>query len=352
MKIGICTVWDKHNYGSFLQANALKTICEQMGHNVYFLPYEKGEVYEGEVYGRSDNSKKKSNKLKYYLSKVKDYKKFQTIYQRKKVIKKSVRRTFKKFPFIDGRNLDYVIIGSDELWNIQNRDIGICPSFWAVGLISKTIVYANSFGTSSYEDIVKHNLSEFIKSKLLNIEHISVRDQLSHEIVKKLTEKTVPIVLDPTLLYDDETFIPISLPDYMLVYVHFITPSEVRVIKNFADQNRLKIYAIGNYLDFAEGVLLPPPEYFASYFKAAKYVYTSTFHGTIFSLKTGANFVSLIVNQKAQYLLASLGLSERIIFDPDKAIELWEEGVNYNLYSQLLKEKRSESLQFLEQVLV
>ena len=36
MKIGIVTVHDSNNYGSFLQAYALQCVLQQMGHEVYF----------------------------------------------------------------------------------------------------------------------------------------------------------------------------------------------------------------------------------------------------------------------------------------------------------------------------
>ena len=39
MKVGIVTVYDSNNFGSYLQAYALKKVIEKLGHNVYFIKF-------------------------------------------------------------------------------------------------------------------------------------------------------------------------------------------------------------------------------------------------------------------------------------------------------------------------
>ena len=39
MKVGIVTVYDSNNFGSYLQAYALKKVIENLGHNVQFIKF-------------------------------------------------------------------------------------------------------------------------------------------------------------------------------------------------------------------------------------------------------------------------------------------------------------------------
>lgn len=41
MKIGILTYYGVHNHGAVLQANALKSVLQKMGHEVSFVSFER-----------------------------------------------------------------------------------------------------------------------------------------------------------------------------------------------------------------------------------------------------------------------------------------------------------------------
>ena len=45
MKIGILTYYGVHSHGAVSQANALKTVLENMGHEVCFVTFERNYDY-------------------------------------------------------------------------------------------------------------------------------------------------------------------------------------------------------------------------------------------------------------------------------------------------------------------
>lgn len=45
MQIGILTYYGVHNHGAILQANALKSVLEKLGHDVSFLSFERSYEY-------------------------------------------------------------------------------------------------------------------------------------------------------------------------------------------------------------------------------------------------------------------------------------------------------------------
>lgn len=45
MQIGILTYYGVHNHGAVLQANGLKNVLQSLGHDVYFLTFERSYEY-------------------------------------------------------------------------------------------------------------------------------------------------------------------------------------------------------------------------------------------------------------------------------------------------------------------
>src|SRR3546814_15938863 len=76
---------------------------------------------------------------------------------------------------------DLVVIGSDEVWNLQHPWYGGYPIFYSSGLRTEKLVsYAASFGN--------HNASDGLGSdwadKLRNFAWISVRDENSRQLIR------------------------------------------------------------------------------------------------------------------------------------------------------------------------
>lgn len=90
------------------------------------------------------------------------------------------------------------VMGSDQIWNpsfTMNSDLEYLPKIPT----GRKIAYAASFGVSS---ILERR--EEITRLLNDIPYISVRENAGADIVEELTERKVPVVLDPVMLLSKE----------------------------------------------------------------------------------------------------------------------------------------------------
>lgn len=84
------------------------------------------------------------------------------------------------------------------------------------------------------------------------------------------------------------------------------------------------------------------------YIQGAAYVVTSTFHGTVFSIKYNKRFASYVrENCKVEDLLTYFSLQERnsSIFELDNILR---KRIDYDDINNQIKEEREKSFQWLE----
>ena len=130
------------------------------------------------------------------------------------------------------------------------------------------------------------------KENVYKFSTLSARDQKSIEVLEKILGRKVELVIDPTLLQGTEYFCKcqskkiVERKKYLLLYTYdiLLTEKEITLIKSFAKAKNLKIISLGNYINFADESILCTPEQFLVYFQEASYVFTNTFHGTMFSI--------------------------------------------------------------------
>ena len=90
-----------------------------------------------------------------------------------------------------------VLVGSDQLWLPAN----IAADYYTLSFVPdsvNTIAYATSFGQSQLPRASERAAMKFLSC----IRHIGVREKSGQKIVAKLTGRRVPVVADPTLLFD------------------------------------------------------------------------------------------------------------------------------------------------------
>ena len=140
MRIGILTLPLHTNYGGILQAYALQTVLERMGHNVV--------VIEQESKSRTSYWKMLFQLIpRLYKRKIqkKDIQLLPEIFERrfKPVIQKNTNEFIKKnlnvksdfsyMKVVISNRLDFIIVGSDQVWrpmyvdNIEDYFIGFDP---------------------------------------------------------------------------------------------------------------------------------------------------------------------------------------------------------------------------------
>lgn len=315
MKIAIVTVYDSVvNFGSFLQAYAMSKVLESRGHEVFFVR----RMPNDEILKRFNRlakiqnsvSSKKGIKAK-FLSQRSKY-----VIQREMDANKNRYKCslsdWKSIKIIDPAEIEdcgiqLVICGSDEIWNIHNKDIDL--DFYSCGWVKHIpkLAYAISSGNSKTSEYL--NDPEFFNA-VGDFCKILPRDQRTQSMISDITNVKESIVCDPTLLLGQDGFTLTNkgkeFGKYILVYSYFLTRKEKKFIKKYARNNGLKIISPCIYSSIADEVVYTSALDFPSLVFNAECVYTTTFHGTIFSLMFAKRFCALSRLPKVANLLEQL----------------------------------------------
>lgn len=315
MKIAIVTVYDSVvNFGSFLQAYAMSKVLESRGHEVFFVR----RMPNDEILKRFNRlakiqnsvSSKKGIKAK-FLSQRSKY-----VIQREMDANKNRYKCslsdWKSIKIIDPAEIEdcgiqLVICGSDEIWNIHNKDIDL--DFYSCGWVKHIpkLAYAISSGNSKTSEYL--NDPEFFNA-VGDFCKILPRDQMTQSMISDITNVKESIVCDPTLLLGQDGFTLTNkgkeFGKYILIYSYFLTRKEKKFIKKYARNNGLKIISPCIYSSIADEVVYTSALDFPSLVFNAECVYTTTFHGTIFSLMFAKRFCALSRLPKVANLLEQL----------------------------------------------
>lgn len=334
-KIGIMTMARIKNYGSFLQAFALsRTVAENNKDcTVEFVDFKNSiNVYKS---NKSSFLGRVKLKILGFLGGLPVFNKipyFRSTYNYNRFNKAMVKRFDKEFYKTLGVNptprfckdLDLLIIGSDEVFNyVQNSTYGYGDELFGASCDAKKIIsFAGSFGYTTLEKLEDNGYTEKIRKYLNGFTAISVRDMNSFNIVKELTGKSPEYNLDPVFHYDYSGYIPkIKKEKYIAVYAYSgLEDSVKKEITAFAKKHGLKIFCIQGYQqDFGKFLNINPFEVLG-YIQNAEYVFTNTFHGSVFSIKYNKRFCVLLTNEKnysnvnkTKDVLEFFNLTDRII---------------------------------------
>ena len=359
-KVGILSMQRVINYGSFLQAYALKQLLLQNGADeVYFIDIEKGRELPGFEYSKNQS---KWHKLKRLLQIIFTGLLFQKIRDRKftKRLKKSIEDCF---PILEldkpaPKEFDLVVIGSDEVFNCcQPAPWGYTLQLYGKVLNAKKVVsYAGSFGHTRYEQLTQLGIDKEIGETMKTMAAISVRDQNSYDIVEKLTGIKAEMHLDPVLIYGYEKEMveknTIS-QKYIAIYSYkgIKDEGEVEPIRMFANRNGLKIVSLCCFYSWCDEVVVESPMQVLKWIHNAEYIITDSFHGTILSILAKKRFCTIIRNVnsiKLRHLLALLGLDHRIAESSNEIPAILLHAISYANINIMLKKNRMQSISYLK----
>lgn len=361
-KVGIMSMQRILNYGSYLQALALKKILKNLEIDSSFIDFKPGEILVGNIdekrkYKKGDLFKKDISLFKeicYIFYKIC----FRYIYLRKLISYKKNYET---------NNLDALIIGSDEVFNClqNNQNVGFSLDLFGANNQAKVLLsYAASFGNATYDKLEKFKLINLIQPLINKFDYLSVRDSNSFNIVSKMTEKKVNINLDPTLIYGFRNEIENakqSKKHFLLVYGYFnrFSSDEMKRIMQFAKSKKLKVYTLGGPQKLADKFVVCSPENIFYYFKNASYVITDTFHGTIFSILCKKKFLTLVRKseefiygneEKLVSLLRQLNLMDRQINHIEEIDNCIDLDIDYLKVKTILENERIKTHDYLSKV--
>lgn len=316
MKIGIITFSRAHNYGALLQAYAMQTFLKENGHDAFMVDYRNPALEE----------QYKLFSYKFYLgvgikAPAHFINRVLTFFLR-------IKRRKNYFKFIDSHLImsndskcEALIFGSDQIWNPSVTG-GFDENYWG-NIYPETkalrIAYAPSLEAGAldvYSDKVCNSLKRF--------DAISVREADMVDVLKKYTDKEINLVCDPTFLIKKESYDKLLKPinvkgEFVAIYQVNRNSLTYQVAQHLAERDGLHIVELGQNTSF-----LHPGRYqntagpseFLWIIKNAKYVVTSSFHGTALSIIMQKQFFVTTMGKgekRMKNLLGIAGLNNRLI---------------------------------------
>lgn len=370
MKIGIMSMQRVKNYGSFLQAYALKATLKSIGFTSDFVDYTP------ETPIIKNDSQSIRFKIRHVLSNVKkmiisfvENVYFRIACEKRVLNSKKTKQTFDDFfeknsypllglskDFNIRPELDVLIIGSDEVFNcLQGEPVGYSKELFGKNNRATTLIsYAASFGYTSYEKLKQYNIADEINQMLSKFDYISVRDKNSKDIIETMG-LSPEVHLDPVFIYDfQKEIIEPKTDKYLIVYGYTtgFTFKQKKAILKYAQKNNLKIICVGCYQNFCDEYVFASPFEVLGYFKNAECIITSTFHGTVMSIKYNKPFVTVVKqynSQKLTSLLNYFNLSNRLLLNADDIENILKTDIDYEPINSIIENEKDRTLNYLKE---
>lgn len=250
-----------------------------------------------------------------------------------------------------------VILGSDQLWNFNITNGLDVLYFGQDKNISTNNVF--SYAASMGKAMLETNFTQAYKENLQKLSCIGVREESLGLEIKAKFGLDYYINVNPTLLlakseWDALVTKKSDSEDYLLVYEvekYQYTQEVVDAIKNQLGLSVKVISSITHRAVDKSTIATASPVEFLTLFKNAKFVVTSSFHGTVFSIINEVPFYTLKFNNgidlRSAGLLNSLGLIERHINDSSE-ISFDNLGVNYTKAKLLLEKLQLKSVNYIK----
>lgn len=368
MKVGIMSMQRILNYGSFMQALSLKRMIESLGHEVVFVDYLP-DVCIADI---KNTKKKLKRKIKNIIGRTSTGQRLMS--ERNGARMPDKQKEFNEsYPLIGitpyykyHSKVDILVIGSDEVFNClqDNRNVGFSMELFGKNNRAKKLIsYAASFGNTTYDRLNQYGVCDTVAKYLKRFDSISVRDNNSAELVKKLCGRTPLSHLDPVLagnLEECEWSAALPTENYIIVYGYArrFTEAEGKAIQGFAKKHGLKTIALCEFQTFCDMNIRCKPHEILAYFKNAEYVITDTFHGSIFSIlyhKPFAAFCRTVSDtgetnsEKLTDMLMKLHLENRLVWNLDSLEQILMNSIDYSDADRIRKLEKKRTLNFLKE---
>lgn len=352
MKIDILTWFKANNHGAILQTYASQKVLQEMGAEVEIVDYYR------KVVSNKSFCKRLKKALKEIIStEILNRKKIKSFdIEKKNKMNKFIKNNFRVVTQKSGK-YDYLMIGSDMVFSFEQ---GYNPYMFGIGLnYSNIFSYAACSGGSTIEKVKDYDVTEEVNKALNHFSGIGCRDKMTESFVYSISGRKDTIEnIDPVLLYGfDKEKIQWSsgkwknCTPYVLIYAYHENlnhKKEYTQILKYAEENRCKTISVGFYHKWCDENVNVSPEEFLDLFNYASYVFTDTFHGTIFSMINNKNFVTIIRGNayKVYDLLIKCGLESRIA-DIESIYEKTQIDVDYSKYEDWINIERQKSKKYI-----
>ena len=381
--IGVCIKYFHKNYGGMLQAYATTAMLEQRGIDYELIRYKKERSVKAILRSlpRLLNRILLNDKYEALLKKV--GMKLHPELEAKDAVRNGCFDAFcdihftKLSPVFEGysqlcegaQRYSAVITGSDQLWS----PAGLPTNYYNLMFVPEEtlkISLASSFGVNEIPWYQKKRTAAFLK----RLDYISMRENRGSEIVKELTGRDVPTILDPVFFLSREEWEE-KIPNrremeepYIFVYFLGTTREHRIAVSEFARQKGMKIVTLRHMDQYVAedenfGDIAPydvSPDRFLNLLRNAEYVFTDSFHGTAFSVINRKQFVvfnryleqsSFSKNSRIDTLCENFGLSQ-YRFGREKSLEqVLETPIDYTKVDQRLETQQQITREYLDKIL-
>ena len=234
----------------------------------------------------------------------------------------------------------------------------------------RKISFASSFGVAQIPWYQKKATANYLR----RIEYVSCRENRGAEIVKELTGREVPVLMDPVFAFDKEQWgelIPIEkVYDEPYIFCYFLGANIAyrEIVKGFARNKGMKIVFLkflDQYVDYDEnfGDITPfdvDPNKFLNILRGAEYVFTDSFHGCAFSIIMQKQFVifnryittsSASKNSRIDTVCGNLGLNNRRVTAKTDLNAIMAKKIDWDIVQSKIEIYRNRMWHYLENAL-
>ena len=369
MRVAIVTWCTYTNFGTYLQAYALQNYISSLGYEVKLL---------------DDSSLILRPKSWMYslLHPIKEQIKclFKPSYRemiKQDILSKALYKSFRNNDLVIDKQIhplqdldkryEIYVCGSDQIWSPIGFDTDKNKDLYFVSFSkNKKIAYAPSIGVSKIPKEYEYHYKQLLSS----FAFLSSRENSGVKELTRITNRQIEHVVDPTLLLSRSQWIDLldkngnnTSPKerYILLYLLTYNLSYIQKAINFAKQNNLElkiIHSIGVKMDGLKTVNAGPIE-FIELIKNASFIFTDSFHGTIFSIIFEKQFITLkrfkdddkkSQNSRVYDLLNQLGLDKRLI-EEDSLVQEKYDDIDYTIVRNTLNSFIQSSKNYLDRAL-
>jgi len=367
MRIGILTLTLHTNYGGILQAYALQTVLEKMGHEVKVLnntssfPHtnwkEVPKRIVKKIFGQDVVIFKENRSRREAQIINREVFNFRHQYLHEMIIE--------SIEDIAPDDFDCIVVGSDQVW----RPLYFKPHWrtemkngylaFTKGWYIKRISYSASFGVDEWEYSNQETLECAEAAHFFDA--ISVRESSGVELVKNHLNKDSIQVLDPTLLLNRDDYRMLinnkrlnGRKDGILVYLLDPSREKMQLVHIISKEKCKRYFSINNsnvkQTAPIEERILPSVETWLNGFNDADFIITDSFHASIFSIVFKKPFVVITNEERGgsrfKFFSDNLGLSNNVL----QSIKDYDSSKDYSipdLVFDKLEKMRKTSLLFL-----
>ena len=378
--LGVCLKYTQNNYGSKLQALATVKMFDRLGIEYEIIRYKK-------------------RNLRFLIKSIPRF--FNWVFINDRYLQIQRVLEFKKHPHVkvqvDERNrafdsfdvcfedriselynsyedlkrkcpdtYDQVVTCSDQLWSPSALGSGFYNLMFVPSRTRK-ISWSSSFGVSRIPWYQKGRTRKYLN----RIEYISVRENRGAEIVKELTNRDVPVLMDPVFVFDKDEWnalIPPEAPEWdRYIFCYFLGDNPehraaARALSDITGMSIVTLRHLDKYVDGDEafGDIAPydvDPARFLNILRNASYICTDSFHGIAFSIIFEKKFMvfdryknasSNSKNSRIESVCANVGLTDRRYTDTEHIAQIMERDIDYAAVSQKVERYRENTKQYLK----